>query len=317
MHDVLAAMAAVALGLTAGDILAADRVPSVVVPAGAAPYFRAQLARDLAARSGCGPARAVVRADAALRRAPSVGPLTAVVVPYRPHPRQRREQHLQRFMHTMTTEVLPGLGTALGAWRVYVVQQSEDGRKFNRGALLNAGARMAMDDGFTTLILHDVDLVPMDPALRAQYAQDAGRAPLHLASAWDKYTYPSYLGGVLTLSRGMLRACNGFPNTMWGWGGEDDALAGRLHRAGLPCPVKLPRAPGAYLDLEDVYPGEVRACTTLREGGDESMRNMLRTEGKEADASRWQTDGLHQTTWTTERVLQDTVECVHLVVRLA
>lgn len=40
-----------------------------------------------------------------------------------------------------------------------MVEQTADGRKFNRGKLLNAGFDMARDD-YDVFIFHDVDLLP-------------------------------------------------------------------------------------------------------------------------------------------------------------
>lgn len=44
-------------------------------------------------------------------------------------------------------------------FHIFIVEQSLDGRKFNRGKLLNAGFDMARND-YDTFIFHDVDLLP-------------------------------------------------------------------------------------------------------------------------------------------------------------
>lgn len=39
--------------------------------------------------------------------------------------------------------------------------------------------------------------------------------------------YKTYFGGVSALSPEQYMKMNGFPNTYWGWGGEDDDIAVR------------------------------------------------------------------------------------------
>jgi hypothetical protein len=142
----------------------------------------------------------------------------AIVVPYRPQREQDRAAQLHAFLRHMAAFVAAGGGDPLalpsptsGADRtaqgvrfiVIVVQQSEDGRKFNRGQLLNTGyreaQRVAGRGGLASVILHDVDLLP--PAgLRPWYAAAPRRhEPVHLAgSGWAKYEMPGYdfFGGV-------------------------------------------------------------------------------------------------------------------------
>lgn len=102
----------------------------------------------------------------------------AVIVPYRDlDPKQRRSAHLARFvpyMEDFLTKAVGGAvsraaaGAAAGAgesaeeFRVYVVEQSADGRKFNRGKLLNIGFDLARRDGCGAFLFHDVDLLPSD-----------------------------------------------------------------------------------------------------------------------------------------------------------
>jgi hypothetical protein len=78
-------------------------------------------------------------------------PLLAVVVPIRD-----RDASLEG--------LVAGLGAALGEhgrYAVWAVEQGADGRRFNRGALLNAGAVLAEAAGATLVALHDVDYVPV------------------------------------------------------------------------------------------------------------------------------------------------------------
>lgn len=85
----------------------------------------------------------------------------AVIVPYRDSdPTQRRAAHLEEFVPYMDKflQNLPGVA----AYRVYIVEQSTDGRKFNRGKLLNIGFDVAKREGFAAFVFHDVDLLPSE-----------------------------------------------------------------------------------------------------------------------------------------------------------
>lgn len=142
-----------------------------------------------------------------------------ILVPYR-----NRAAHLAQF--------LPHMRRILPEAHIWVLEQSDDGRRFNRGALLNAGVKLGIEKGYDHFILHDVDLLPR-PALR-QYYLAFPKKPIHIGWSWtDKYNYARFFGGIVSLSARDVRRSGGFPNGMWGWGGEDDALRDRILRAGL------------------------------------------------------------------------------------
>lgn len=90
----------------------------------------------------------------------------AVIVPYRDlDPAQRRSAHLEQFvpyMEDFLSKAVDGAGTRVEEFRVYVVEQSADNRKFNRGKLLNIGFDLARQEGCAAFLFHDVDLLPSD-----------------------------------------------------------------------------------------------------------------------------------------------------------
>lgn len=97
----------------------------------------------------------------------------AIIVPYRDlDPAQRRSAHLEQFVPYMEDFLSKavgggaaagsGTGATMEGFRVYVVEQSADGRKFNRGKLLNIGFDLARQEGCAAFLFHDVDLLPSD-----------------------------------------------------------------------------------------------------------------------------------------------------------
>lgn len=111
---------------------------------------------------------------------------------------------------------------------VYIINQDGEGI-FNRAKLMNAGFIEALKEyDYDCFVFSDVDLVPMDDRNIYKCYDN----PRHLAVAMDKFNfqlpYKSYFGGVSSLSKEQFLKINGFPNTYWGWGGEDDDIYRRI-----------------------------------------------------------------------------------------
>ncbi|XP_038581999.1 beta-1,4-galactosyltransferase 1-like [Micropterus salmoides] len=118
-------------------------------------------------------------------------------------------------------------------YTVYVINQDGEG-VFNRAKLMNVGYAEALKEyDYECFVFSDVDLVPMDD--RNLYR--CFDKPRHLAVAMDKFNfhlpYTAYFGGVSSLSKEQYLKINGFPNTYWGWGGEDDDIYKRIFYRGM------------------------------------------------------------------------------------
>jgi hypothetical protein len=138
-----------------------------------------------------------------------------VIVPFREQAEQKRGEQLKKFLKHFEKIGYP----------VLVVEQ-EEGKKFNRGMLLNIGADLADSE---YVIFHDVDLLPKKVIL--PYYEVFPDSPVHIGKAWrTKYDNEGFLGGVISISKKDLKSINGFPNNFWGWGGEDDAMRVRMKR---------------------------------------------------------------------------------------
>lgn len=111
--------------------------------------------------------------------------------------------------------------------RIYVIEQRDE-KPWNKGLLYNIGAKQAILDKFPCLILHDVDLLPLD--LSNLYV--CLKQPRHMSASIDKFRfvliYKSLVGGVLAITSEQYQKLNGFSNRYEKWGGEDDDFAGRI-----------------------------------------------------------------------------------------
>lgn len=168
----------------------------------------------------------------------------AIIVPYRDvHVEQNRARHLARFIPEMTTYVIISnlhfnlftsmirfLRNSEELFRIYIIEQSNDQRRFNRGKLLNIGFDLARKDGCNIFIFHDVDLLP-SLELLPYYTTIPENGAVHIARVWQRYSKnPEYFGGIVAFSQQAYEAINGFPNNFWGWGGEDDEMMKRVKK---------------------------------------------------------------------------------------
>ena len=91
----------------------------------------------------------------------------AIIVPYRD-----RSTHLNTFISYMESYLKDY------TYEIIVVNQSDE-QLFNRGKLLNIGAKYAIDNGFDYMCFHDVDMLPKTA----------------------DYSYPEYPTSLFALSR--------------------------------------------------------------------------------------------------------------------
>lgn len=145
----------------------------------------------------------------------------AVIVPFR-----NRFEELLEFVPHMTNF----LDSQNVSRKIFVINQV-DSHRFNRASLINAGFLLSRDE-CDYLVMHDVDLLPLNPAL--DYRYPAG--DIYHVSAPNlhpKYHYPTFVGGILIVTRDAFEMLNGFSNRFWGWGREDDEFYHRIIDAGM------------------------------------------------------------------------------------
>lgn len=130
-------------------------------------------------------------------------------------PLRDREDHFRRFLDFMH----PFLRRQGLQYLILAVEQSRDGRPFNRAKLFNAGfleARRALGGASFCAVFHDVDLLPQSP--RNVYA--CTRRPRHLTASLDLFRYSlpyrDLFGGGVAMLAGDVEAVGGFSNLFFG-----------------------------------------------------------------------------------------------------
>ncbi|KAK1787708.1 hypothetical protein P4O66_016199 [Electrophorus voltai] len=200
----------------------------------------------------------------------------AVLIPHR-----NREKHLLYLLHHLH----PFLQRQQLHYAIYVIHQAGED-KFNRAKLLNIGYLEALKDySWECFIFHDVDLVPEND--RNLYTCD--QQPKHLVvgrnSTGYKLRYKNYFGGVTALSKEQFLKVNGFPNTYWGWGGEDDDLRIRVRLQNMLI-SRPPKAIGRYTMVFH-----------QRDNGNEVNKDRMHLLSKTPQT--WKKDGLNSCSYKT------------------
>lgn len=231
---------------------------------------------------------------------------SSIIVPLRQQPEFDRYAHLAALQEVLVA----GLRTPTDL--VVVEEDTPSPHRFNRGALLNIGFRLA--PASTSVLFHDVDLLPCAALLRNEYhgSTPAGTVR-HLGMRWNRYSSnPQYLGGVVGLHAQDFVRINGFPATFWGWGGEDDALAVRCRRANLR--IVRPSV-GTYTDQEGL---PLQAKLSLLRATDAKCRDKW--EQLAAERQGQPRAGLAEVAYTVEkthkRKLSPVLTLHHHVIRI-
>ena len=165
----------------------------------------------------------------------------AIIVPFRDNKFQNRSQQLKEFIPTMTKYLNNGIKkyNIKREFNIFVIEQSDDKKGFNRGQLLNIGFNLIRDK-YDYVIFHDVDLIPQKLDSNGDndgvkwYLFNPIKKPIHIGGGWiDKYNFYTFVGGAFSISVKDNIKVNGFPNNFWGWGGEDDVFYNRMALNGI------------------------------------------------------------------------------------
>jgi hypothetical protein len=225
-----------------------------------------------------------------------------IIVPFRDNlvlkskANQNRSEHLREFKEYMITYFLPlvtkkfksdGIDANI---KITIVEQSQDGNRFNRGALLNAG--YLNNPNYDVYIFHDVDLLPNDNMINIYSTRFSQNDIIHFAGGWDRYTGTDYIGGVTLIGRQVFLNINGFPNDYWGWGGEDDEIKRRLESINLYSNLTKINIEDSYRDLEDIKTVDVKR--KMLKSNALELDNIIRRDQATQHSLNWRTNGLVQ-----------------------
>lgn len=235
-----------------------------------------------------------------------------IVLPYLDrYEEQNREEQLGKF-RTLFRQFFTDEQCQI----VVVEQNRYDGRKFNRGKLLNIGFNYASHTfpEMTHVIFHDVDLIPSQELIDYYLKVPEENEVLHLAGAWNRYMEQHnidkkhiYIGGVLSLRASTFQAANGFPNNFFGWGGEDDELSNRLF-LNLHTTLTRPET-GSYTDLENLSLSQ--KMYVLRKNRE--WKCLIKDEILSTHNETWRVNGLSSLNWNTLQIFKDNFDH-HIVV---
>jgi xylosylprotein 4-beta-galactosyltransferase len=153
------------------------------------------------------------------------GNVLCVLVPYRDRFEELQQfiPHMEKFLNSQNVD------------HRFIILNQTDSLRFNRASLINVGWFEADRLRCNYLVMHDVDLLPKNPAL--DYTFPGIGVVRHIAAGKyhpkKRYDYPKFIGGILILSMDDFKLVNGMSNKYWGWGLEDDEFYLRLRDANL------------------------------------------------------------------------------------
>lgn len=112
----------------------------------------------------------------------------------------------------------------------FLIVEQTKGLPFNKGVLFNAGFIWGNDkfSDVDYIILHDVDEIPIHKEAPYGYPQKPTHILRRRSKNQFKVMYSGSCGGVVSMQTNHFRDINGFSNSFWGWGREDDDLGRRI-----------------------------------------------------------------------------------------
>lgn len=109
---------------------------------------------------------------------------------------------------------------------------------------------------------------------------------------WVRFKFNRFMGAAISFSKSLFETINGYPNSFWGWGGEDDELNNRFHwvEKHKRCPKVRFTIPsqGRLIDLEMGEPVSNKDKLAYR------VKELQKIEKLQKSLCTWENDGLLQ-----------------------
>uniref|UniRef100_A0A915EGE6 Beta-1,4-N-acetylgalactosaminyltransferase n=1 Tax=Ditylenchus dipsaci TaxID=166011 RepID=A0A915EGE6_9BILA len=200
----------------------------------------------------------------------------AIIIPYRD-----RKSHLTRLLDFL----IPILKKQLLDFRFIVTEQKGDDL-FNKGRIMNAAFQLAQKL-LVSFRFHDVDMFPQDD--RTPY--DCPPTPRHLGAFVSNLGYQLWykeiVGGALAISVEDYLTVNGFSNSYWAWGGEDDDMGKRI--LSMNYTIERPNS--------DFVRFSMLKHVKRKRLAPKKVYKLLESAG-----TRWVDDGVNDTMWTVVKL---------------
>ena len=141
-----------------------------------------------------------------------------ICVPYR-----NMQDHLDNFINQFRAENATDLG-------LLIVEQSDDGRRFNLGKLTNIGYHLSKTINQFHNSIYMFHPVDFRPKYFSQYLDYIVKIPNNgILCLYDEINQPdtTYYKSCIYTDHAM-ETTNGYPNNFWGWGSEDRCFLSRI-----------------------------------------------------------------------------------------
>lgn len=176
-----------------------------------------------------------------------------------------------------------------GSFDIFLIEQSIDSQKFNIGKLKNIGFDIANKNNYDFFIFTDIDILP-DENLAPYYFKPIKGITL-FGTRGSRYKGECLSGSAIGIDKESFLKINGYPNSFWGWGGEDDNFLMRCnyHKIKIFIPKK-----GNIIDIEYDKAGKnISSDKKLIMLKDNNLKEDYKYEKLLLSVNVWRTDGFN------------------------